>query len=124
MLEQRISVLEIVAIAVVEGKADEATVIAFLQALHGFIERDHVEVRFLHLIEHGIEELRRDLENAIGGAGVRLLGLGPHMVQREDHAGALRIRGQQAMRACVIEPRHKRGICGICEFMLRRCGMR
>ena len=55
-----------VAIAVVEGEAGEAPVVALLEPQHGLIEGDHVEPCLLHLIEHSIEEFRRHLEDAIG----------------------------------------------------------
>ncbi len=95
-----------VAIAVVEGEAGEAPVIALLEPLHGLIEGDHVEARFLHLIEHRIEEVRCHFENAIRREVVWPVGLGTHMVQREDHAHPLGIRGQQAVRARMVQSRH------------------
>jgi hypothetical protein len=108
LLEQRIGVLEIVAIAIIEGEADEALVVAVFRPLHGLVERDYIEVRLLHLIEHGIEELRRHFEDAVRRKGARLLRLGPDMVQREDEAGALRVRGEQAVGAGMVESRHRR----------------
>ena len=97
---------QIVAVAVVEGEAHETLPLPFSQPLHGLIQRHHVEACLLHLVEHGIEEFRRHLEDAVGRE--RFLYLGAHMVQRKDHAHPLRIGREQAMSARMIEPRHRR----------------
>jgi hypothetical protein len=107
-LEQGKSVFEIVAIAVVEGEAGEAPVIALFQSLHRLVKGEHIESGLLHLIEHRIEEVRRHLEYAIGRQTVGPMRLGPNMVQREDHAHPLRIEGEQAVSARVVQTRHRR----------------
>ena len=96
---------EIVAIAVIEGEADEASALALLQAAHGLVERDHVEVRLLHLVEHGFEEFGRDLEDAVRRKG--LFRPGTHVMQGEDQPMPLGIGREQAVGARVVEPGHR-----------------
>ncbi len=103
-MNKRIGVSEIVPVAVVEGETDEAPLLALLETPRGLVERDDVQSLLLDLVEHGIEEFGRDLEDAVRRKGLRLRR--PDMVQREDHAGALGIGREQAMGAGMIKPRH------------------
>ena len=108
LLEQGIGVFEIVAIAVVEGEADEAPLVLLAQPSHRLIERYDVEPRLLYLVEHRIEEVRRYLEDAIGRERLVRLGFRAHLVQGENEPNPLRIGSEQAVRAGVIKPRHRR----------------
>jgi hypothetical protein len=94
--------------AVVEGEADEAPLVLSAQASDRLIERYNVEACLLDLVEHGIEEVRRYLEDAIGGESLVRFGFGAHLVQGEDEADPLRIGGEQTVCAGVVKPRHRR----------------
>ncbi|GEM_PF-2807921 len=87
--EQGIGVSESVPVAIVEGETDEASRLAVFKAPRSLVERDDVKPGLLHLVEHGIQELRRDFQDAVRRERFRWRG--PHMVQRENHAGALRV---------------------------------
>ena len=57
-LEDRIGVFEVVAVAVVEGEADEGlAVVAFDHAEMRLVERDDLEAGGAHLADHLLEEI-------------------------------------------------------------------
>ncbi len=90
-----------VAVALVEGEANEAPLVVFSQAPYRFIEADDVEPSLLDLIEHGFEKFRGDLEATVRREGFLLLR--PYLIEREDHARPLGIGGEQPVRAAAIE---------------------
>ncbi len=102
LLQDRPGILQEVAIAVVEGDADEAALeIALHQAAIHLVERDDVEVGTLQAPDHGRKKARRHLEQT-----VRLEGAapgGPHVMQRQDRAYALKKRTQGHMGAAEIQ---------------------
>ena len=72
-----------VAIAVVDGNADEpAAEVALHQAPMHLVEADEIEPRAPQIAQHVLEEIRRHLEQPVGlePVGPRR----PHVVQRED----------------------------------------
>ena len=95
-----------IAISLVEGKAHEAALVVFAEPPGGLVEGDDVETFFLDLIEHGVEKFGSDFEAAVRREA--LICNRPHLVERKDHAGALRIGRKQTMRAQMVEPGHGR----------------
>jgi hypothetical protein len=100
-------VFEIVAVTVVEGEADEAPLVLLVQPSDRFIERDDVKPRLLHLVEHGIEEVGGNFENAIGCKLFMGLSLGAHLVQHENEPDALGVRGEKAVCPTMVKTRHR-----------------
>ncbi len=97
-----------IAIAIVEGEANETPIVALLQPPYRFVEGDHVETGVLYLIEQPIEELRSHFEEAVRREVVRPARIGTDMVQGEDHPCALGVRSQQTVSARMIQARHGR----------------
>ena len=87
-----------VAVAVVEGEANEAAgEIALAQAAMHLVEADQVQIGTAQILDHAGEEARRDLKQAIG-----LEAVGPrraHMVQGQDRADAARRKASSARYA-------------------------
>ena len=100
--EDRISVLQDVAIAVVEGEADEAAAkIARGQAAVHLVERDHVDARAAQQLDHAGQKPRRDFKEPIGleAVGPRR----PHVMHGQNGADAAHQRLQRPMRAGKIQ---------------------
>jgi hypothetical protein len=102
LFEDRIGVLLDVAIAVVEGEADEAPLeIALRHAAVHLVEADEVDVGAAQKLDHAGEEARRDLEQAIGLEAVR-----PRradVMKRQNDADPADQRFQGGVRAAEIE---------------------
>jgi len=107
-LEQGVGIFEIVAIAVVEGEADEAPLVLLLEPPHRLVDRHHVEAGLLHLVEHGVEEIGGDFEDAVRRERLGRVLRGAYLVQREDEPHAFGIGGEQAVRAGMVKARHRR----------------
>ena len=94
--------LEIVAIAVVEGETHEAPAeIALGHAAVHLVEADDVDARAAQELDHAGEEARRDFQEPIG-----LEAIGPrraHMMQRQDRADPADQRLQRDMGAAEIQ---------------------
>ena len=66
LLEDRIGPLQRVAIAVVDGQADEAPAeVAFGQAAVHLVEADEVEARAAQVADHVVEKARRHFEQPV-----------------------------------------------------------
>ena len=108
--EDRIGVVAVVAIAVIEGEAGERPLaVGVLKALADLIERDDVETGIDHLAHDVFEEARRHLEDAVGLERLRRRRI--DLVQHEDDAGAARVGRQQVAGARVVHGRQ----CGLEE---------
>src|SRR6202008_1866718 len=113
-LEDGIGEFKRVAIAVVDGDADEAAPeIAFGQAAMHLVEPDNIESRVLELPDQALEEAGRHLEEAIGLEPVRAWR--PHVVQREDHPDTAHERAHQGVGAAEIERLEARADQGILQ---------
>ena len=101
-LEDRVGVFEVVAVAVIEGEADEGlAVVALGQAEMRLVERDDLEAGGAHLGDHLLEEIRRHLQDAVRLEAAGLLRA--HVMQHEDGADAARQRRDHAVRARVVQ---------------------
>ena len=100
--QDRQRVLQIVAIAVVEGEADEAAAeIALGHSPVHLVERDDVDVGAPQSRQHVVEELRRDFQQPVRLERVRARR--PHVMQRQDRADAAEQRLQHAMCAGEVQ---------------------
>jgi len=86
----------VVAITVIEGEHGKGPLLpALLHHFHRLVERCQAITRPLHMTDHGIEELRCDLEPGIGPKpALRSIG-GQHMMQHEDGAEAAQCRREE-----------------------------
>ena len=104
-LQDRIGVLEIVAVAVVERDADETFLeIPLGHAAVHFIERNEIGARAPQAPDNFLEERRGHFKQPVG------LELPPprrtHVMQRHDRADAAKPWSQQHMRAAEIQRLH------------------
>src|SRR5262249_17161741 len=101
-LEDRIGIVPVVAVAVVERKANElAPENSFAQAAMHLVERNEVDAGAAQAQHQPLEEVGRHLEQTVGLE--RRWSGRAHVMQREDGADAAEQRPQRQMRPREVE---------------------
>src|SRR5262249_15598611 len=100
--QNRIGPFKSIAVAVVDGDADEAPrEVAFGEPPVHLVEADQVEVGAPDEADHVIEEARRDLEQAVGLEAVGAWR--PYVVQRQYDTDSTHERPQKMVRGTEIQ---------------------
>ena len=111
-LEDRIGVLAVVLVAVIERECREGARAAVLQAVGDGVERNDVEARFQHGAHDRFEKFRRHAQNPVRLEILRRIGA--NLMQHENHAVALSEGRKNAFGSGIVNRRERslEKLCG------------